>query len=86
MGPGPKAVIDSSRGLIAVRNVLVENPVPACWQAIVCRRMLAEFCGVFILGCFNSHPVANLGCKSLPGGISAQNIPHGPVYPAGFAV
>jgi len=27
---------------------------------------------------------ANLCCKPFPGEISVQNIPHGPVYPAGF--
>lgn len=34
---------------------------------------------------FEQATPANLCCKPLPGEISVQNIPHGPVYPAGFA-
>ena len=33
----------------------------------------------------NSALTASPRCKPLPGEISVQSIPHGPVYPAGFA-
>lgn len=48
--------------------------------------MPARFRGIFILGCLNRLSSENLCCKPLPGGISVQNISHGPVYAAGFAV
>lgn len=38
----PGTVTDSQPGLLAVRNVPLESPIPACWQAIVCR---LETCG-----------------------------------------
>ncbi len=42
--------------------------------------------GIFIPGRLNSSSLAKQCCKRPPGEISVQNIPHGPVYPAGFAV
>ena len=47
--------------------------------------MRAGFHGIFALGRLNRSSLANLCCKPLPGEISVQNIPHGPVYLAGFA-
>lgn len=47
--------------------------------------MLAGFVGNFILMLLNSAQTARPICKPLPGEISVQNIPQGPVYPAGFA-
>ena len=45
----------------------------------------AGFHRIFIPGRLNRSSLANLCCKRPPGEISVQNIPHGPVYPAGFA-
>ena len=65
--------------------MLLEIPVSAYWQAIVCRVDVCRVSQNFILGCLNRSSSANLCCKPLPGKISVQNIPHGLVYPAGFA-
>ena len=45
----------------------------------------AGFCGIFIPECFLRQPPAKLCCKPLPEEANVQNIPHSPVYPAGFA-
>src|SRR3989338_6894918 len=47
--------------------------------------MPAGFVGNFIPVLLNSALTAGPICKPFSGGISVQNIPHGPVYPAGFA-
>jgi hypothetical protein len=47
--------------------------------------MRAGFHGIFTPGRLNRLSLANRCCKPLPGEISVQNIPHGPVYLAGFA-
>ena len=45
----------------------------------------AGFHGNFIPVFLHSASIKNPSCKSLTGEISVQNIPYGPVYPAGFA-
>lgn len=54
-------------------------------QAIVWEVGVAGFTGIFIPGYMSSAMVAKLGCKPLLGVISVHDIPHGPVYSAGFA-
>lgn len=71
--------------LIGARNAQSAGPVQATGKLWFVDLTLAGFREFFMLGCLNWHPLANLCCKPLPGGICVQNIPRDPVCPAGFS-